>query len=191
MDADRIRWDKRFLEKSLKAPKPPGFFQEFVTQCPEPGTRVLDVACGDGAAALWFAARGFQVSAWDISAVALDRLKVFAAQKSLSIDCRCEDLDLLAAPSVAANDQFDFIVMAHFKPSLALLKALSLYLAPSGKMLLTTFNQQHHQHHGFSKRFCLESNEFVQALESMECLHYQSVERGTSYMDDYCWQRLR
>lgn len=51
----------------------------------EPGT-ALDLGCGEGADAIWLARRGWDVTAVDISAVALDRAHEAAATAGVDVD---------------------------------------------------------------------------------------------------------
>ena len=68
-DAD---WDQRYLEmQQVWSGAPNGALVAEVAGF-EPG-RVLDVGCGEGADAVWLAARGWEVTALDVSQVALDR----------------------------------------------------------------------------------------------------------------------
>jgi SAM-dependent methyltransferase len=50
----------------------------------EPGT-VLDVGCGEGADAIWLAGRGWQVTAIDVSAIALQRAAAAAEQSHVDV----------------------------------------------------------------------------------------------------------
>lgn len=50
----------------------------------EPGT-ALDVGCGEGADAIWLAQRGWEVTALDPSAVALDRAATAAAESAATV----------------------------------------------------------------------------------------------------------
>lgn len=60
-----------------------------------PGS-ALDLGCGEGGDALWLASRGWQVTAVDISAVALARAEAAAANAGLAgrIDWQLHDLEL-------------------------------------------------------------------------------------------------
>lgn len=51
----------------------------------EPG-RALDVGCGEGADAIWLAQRGWEVTALDPSAVALERARAEAADAGVAIE---------------------------------------------------------------------------------------------------------
>ncbi|NIB40222.1 methyltransferase domain-containing protein [Pseudomaricurvus alkylphenolicus] len=181
MQEDRQRWNKRFSDKPMRAPGVPGFLAEqFVGLEP---SRVLDVASGDGAASLFLAERGFDVTAADISEVALQRLQRFAEPRV--VHTLCVDFDEYDWSAHAGR--YDHIVMAHFKPSLELLDSLALVAAPGSRLWLSTFNLQHHEVNGFSRRFCLLPDEFV-SLPRWSCVLHQSVERGGDFMDDYCFE---
>jgi SAM-dependent methyltransferase len=66
------QWDERYRSTDLVWGKPPNRWVERELAELPPG-RALDLACGEGRNALWLAARGWQVSALDFSAVALDK----------------------------------------------------------------------------------------------------------------------
>ncbi|WP_243787714.1 class I SAM-dependent methyltransferase [Saccharopolyspora gloriosae] len=57
-----------------------------------PPGRVLDLGCGEGGDALWFAERGWQVTAVDLSPVVLERARARATERGLSI--RWREIDL-------------------------------------------------------------------------------------------------
>ncbi|MCX2732648.1 class I SAM-dependent methyltransferase [Saccharopolyspora sp. NFXS83] len=56
--------------------------------------RVLDLGSGEGGDALWFAARGWQVTAVDLSAVALERARTRSAEAGLDDRIQWRELDL-------------------------------------------------------------------------------------------------
>ncbi len=186
---DKQRWNQRFLNKPLNLPKPPQFIIDRASRIA--AGRVLDVACGDGAAALYLAEKGVEkgveVVGADVSDVALNRLNSFAEQKKVKVEARCVDFDDTAA--VKTLGEFDAIVMAHYKPAVSLLSALIDQLKPGGFLAITTFNLQHHSENGFSKRFCLSPEEFLNIDDRLNCETYQSVERGGDYMDDYLFRK--
>jgi cyclopropane fatty-acyl-phospholipid synthase-like methyltransferase len=71
------------------------------------GTKVLDLGCGAGRHAIFFAAEGFEVHACDISAVGLREMHAMAARRGLTVQshqCRGHDL------SHFASDSFDFVL---------------------------------------------------------------------------------
>lgn len=62
-----------------------------------PAASVLDLGCGDGGDAIWLAERGWQVTAVDVSATAVDRLAQRAQQTGLSGRVRAVRHDLAAS----------------------------------------------------------------------------------------------
>ncbi len=186
MKNDQERWNNRFKKRPLIPPKTPEFIVKRLDQL-LPGT-VLDVASGDGAAALYLASKGFTVTAIDISEHALERLVLFSQQQNLKIDVCAVDLD--QASSLSHLGTFDNIVIAHFKPESKLWPILVSLLHPGGKLLLSTFNLKHHLENNFSRRFCLEEKELISISDKLVLEHYASVNRNGNHMDDYLFRRI-
>jgi SAM-dependent methyltransferase len=70
--SDAAEWDARYgAAERVWSGEPNGALVAEVGEL-EPG-RALDVGCGEGADAVWLAGRGWQVTALDVSRVALDR----------------------------------------------------------------------------------------------------------------------
>jgi SAM-dependent methyltransferase len=97
------------------------------------GARVLDLACGYGRHALYFAARGAHVVAIDRDATAL---ATFSGAPG--IETRLADLE--GEPKVLGDERFDAIVVSHYlhRPLLPDLRAA---LAIDGTLLYETFAQ--------------------------------------------------
>ena len=57
-----------------------------------PPGRALDLGCGEGGDALWLAERGWQVTAVDISATAIDRGRAEAQRRGMAVDWHRQDL---------------------------------------------------------------------------------------------------
>jgi len=183
---DQERWNTRFSKRPMTHPNTPGFIEERLEQL-LPGT-VLDVASGDGAAALYLAEKGFTVTATDISEVALERLAFFAQERHIAVATCAVDLDQPAP--LTRLGTFDNIVMTHFKPATDYWPLLISLLRPGGKLLLSTFNLQHHLENNYSRRFCLGEKELVSISDHLTLEHHASVNRNGSYMDDYQFRRV-
>jgi 2-polyprenyl-3-methyl-5-hydroxy-6-metoxy-1,4-benzoquinol methylase len=104
-----------------------------------PGT-ALDVGCGEGADAIWLAARGWEVTGIDVSQVALNRAAEQAARAGAEIAARTswQQVDLLSWEPASA--QFD-LVTAHFMhlPQAereALHRRLASAVRPAGTLLI-------------------------------------------------------
>jgi len=100
-DAKAAEWDARYSERDgqLWSGRPNGRLVAEVGAM-APG-RALDVGCGEGADAIWLAVQGWQVTAVDISAVAIARAKEAADRAGVAVDWVCADA--LASPPPAAS----------------------------------------------------------------------------------------
>lgn len=132
---DSSGWDERYAATTSVWGSEPNRFvaQEFETS--EPG-RALDLAAGEGRNATWLAARGWDVTAVDFSAVAADRGRKAAADRGLTVHWTVADLrDHVPAPSA-----FDAVIVAylHLAPAelTVVLQRAAAALAPSGRLLV-------------------------------------------------------
>lgn len=98
---------------------------------PIPGVEVLDLACGTGRHARWFAGRGFSVVAADRDATALTVLDEVPGVRTLCVDLEGE-------PWPWTEACFDAVVVTRylFRPRLAMLATL---LRPGGVLIYETF----------------------------------------------------
>jgi SAM-dependent methyltransferase len=102
-------WDGRYTgwsKKTLPAEPNPALLAEAAEL--RPG-RALDIGCGLGSDAIWLAARGWDVTALDVSQVALDRAAARAEQAGVSVAWQQSRLEDAAVPPGG----FD-LVTAHY-----------------------------------------------------------------------------
>jgi SAM-dependent methyltransferase len=93
---DRRRWDERYTDKGpapLDAVGPPRAFIAAADVFPTVGA-ALDIACGQGWAAVWLARRGLQTLGWDISPVAIAQARELARDVGVEDHCRFDVVDL-------------------------------------------------------------------------------------------------
>lgn len=102
------KWDSRYREADLPG-APATVLIQNTHLLPHSGT-ALDLACGLGANSLLLAERGLQTRAWDISPVAIEKLRAIAAQRRLPIIAEVKDVMHDAIPPL----QFDVVVVAHY-----------------------------------------------------------------------------
>ncbi|MFU8850587.1 methyltransferase domain-containing protein [Micromonospora sp. SL1-18] len=72
-----------------------------------PGPKVLDIGCGTGDLALALARRGYQVTAVDISRVAVGMARAKAAREGLTVHFEVQDATELSSPSAPFDSVFD------------------------------------------------------------------------------------
>lgn len=145
-DRDRHEWDERYRRDGEDTPifsgRPNGALVAAVSGT-SPGT-VLEVGCGEGADAVWLAEQGWDVTAIDPSAVALDRAEQAAAAAGVDgIVWRCTGLldhdpgdgyDLVTAMYVALRGE----------PGAA--DALADAVAPGGTLVYVHHDMAGHDH---------------------------------------------
>jgi SAM-dependent methyltransferase len=128
-------WDARYASADqVWSGQPNGALVTEVAGLP-PG-RALDVGCGEGADAVWLAGRGWDVTALDVSQVALDRAAQHAREAGVQV--RWLHAGLLEAPlSPAAFDLVSVQYPAlHRTPTNQAERALLDAVAPGGLLLV-------------------------------------------------------
>ncbi len=110
--AERDKWDARYRDGAYEnRTHPTALLAEWLPRLPR--GRALDVACGAGRNALYLAANGYAVTALDISRVALDRAETSAAERGLTVEWLCADLDADPEQALPAGG-FDLIVWVRY-----------------------------------------------------------------------------
>lgn len=133
--AVRAEWDERYAEQDqLWSGRPNGALVTEVAGLP-PG-RVLDVGCGEGADAIWLARQGWDVTALEVSGVALAR----AAEHARTAGVRVRWVHAGLAEADLTPGSFD-LVSAQYPallrtPDAAAERALLAAVAPGGVLLL-------------------------------------------------------
>lgn len=107
-------WDERYQEKErVFSGNANGVLADEVAGM-EPG-QALDLGCGEGADAIWLARRGWQVTALDISQVAVERAREVATAEAPELAERIAWVRADLAASSPPADAFD-LVSAQYLP---------------------------------------------------------------------------
>lgn len=115
-----------------------------------PAGSALDAGCGEGAEAIWLAVTGWQVTAADISAAALDRARQHAGdgERARQIDWVEADLSVWEP-----GRRFDLVMTHYAHPSigqLAFYERIAEWVAPGGTLLIVGHHTNHD--HGGDRR---------------------------------------
>jgi len=142
---DESFWDSFYTERDRVWSGRPNAVLAREVAALAPGT-ALDLGCGEGADAVWLAARGWRVTAVDISGVALARAAAHAAEAGVAdhVEFRRADLD-----TDFPAGRFD-LVTAQFLPHEKILRSAADAVAPGGVLLVEGHlvqEQPGHWHH--------------------------------------------
>jgi SAM-dependent methyltransferase len=164
-DDDRARWDARYAEVHSVATDSitlPEVFRPFVAQFPSAGS-ALDVACGDGAAAVWLASRGMDVLGVDVSPVAVRRAAQLAAAAGVADRCRFVVADL--DEGLPAGPRADVILCLAFRDA-RLDAEMTARLAPGGLLAASALSEVG----GHTGRFRVAAGELDRAFGHLDVL---------------------
>lgn len=168
--SDQARWDERHAQ-SQSTTAPAEFLREIVESAAwsVPRGQALDIACGKGRNAIYLAERGFDVTALDISAVALDAGRRLAQERNLKIDWR--QCDLTAADLPIAS--FDLIVSFNYLER-TLIASIKQAVQPGGLVIFETYLiDQAAVGHPKNPDYLLKHNELLDYFRGFRVLLYR------------------
>ncbi len=180
--SDLEKWNERYRQ-SKSEPVPCRVLLENQHLLPVRG-KSLDVACGLGGNALLLAERGLESVAWDLSPVAIDRLRQWADERGLPVRAGVHDLTNGPLP----ESGFDVIVVSRFLER-ALLPMLIEALTPGGLLFYQTFTRVHVGDKGPSDpAWRLAENELLALFRGLHILVYREEGRvgdlGRGFRDE-------
>ncbi|MBW0116380.1 class I SAM-dependent methyltransferase [Pseudonocardia abyssalis] len=133
--AVRAEWDGRYADReNLWSGRPNGALVAEVADLP--AGRVLDVGCGEGADAVWLARAGWDVTALEVSGVALERAAGHARDAGVTVHrvhAGLVEADLPAASFDLVSAQYPALLRT---PGGAAERALLTAVAPGGVLLV-------------------------------------------------------
>lgn len=176
-EADRERWDRAWREGAHADDSQPDWLDALDAELPRAG-RALDVAAGAGRVALWWAARGLETLAVDVSAEGLKLAREAAARRGLALATRVLDLEREPPP----DGPFAAISVFHYLQR-ELFPALAARLAPQGVLvceLATTRNLERHARP--SARFLLAPGELLALCAPLEIVSFREGWLGDRHL---------
>ncbi|WP_260292539.1 class I SAM-dependent methyltransferase [Sedimenticola hydrogenitrophicus] len=133
------------------------------------GCRALDLACGRGANALFMATSGLEVTAWDLSPVAIGRLERAAGEQGLVINTAVRDV--IAIPPEPRS--FDLILVSFFLER-SLAPVIAAALRPGGLLFYQTYSRVAVSDEGpSSEQFRLDDNELLTLFPTLKVRVYR------------------
>ena len=181
MDKIAQKWDKKFALTSCASASASEVLTQNVHLLPTEG-RALDYACGLGGNALLLARNNFDIRAWDISQIAIDKLQHFANGQGLKITASVRDVETYPPE----YHSFDVVVVSNFlhRPSF---NALLDSIRPGGLLFYQTFIVNRVDEIGPSNpNYLLTPNELIRLCAGLEILVYR--EEGLQGNTELGWR---
>ena len=166
-DDPQTKWNQRYAQID-DAPQAAAVLQQNHHLLPRTGV-ALDLACGLGGNALLLARHGLHCSAWDVSNVAVEKLRKVADLHGLSVEAQVRDV----VHRPPAPRSFDVIVVSRFlhRP---LVPFIVDALKPCGLVFYQTFIQDKPVDIGPSNPdYLLAENELLRLFSGMRILLYR------------------
>lgn len=128
---DKTYWEERYRGHGHAHDQQPSPW--LVAEAGSATGTALDAGCGEGANAIWLAEHGWQVTAVDIAATAVDRAREHATH--VDVDWLVADLTTWTPP----EDHFDLVTAHYVHPATShtdLFRRLAAAVAPGGTLLV-------------------------------------------------------
>ncbi|GAB6066704.1 hypothetical protein JCM13664_00220 [Methylothermus subterraneus] len=155
----KAKWD-RIYQEATDEPPPARVLVENAHLLPSSGC-ALDLACGLGSNALFLAERGFEVTAWDLSEVAIEKLR----RRALGWKLNAQAVDVTAVPW--PEQAFDVIVVSRFLVR-SLCSKIAAALKPGGLLYYQTFVRAKAASSGpENPAYLLEENELLRLFPGL------------------------
>ena len=162
------KWSK-YYSSNIKTPASPSevlFFNQHLL--PSKGM-ALDLACGYGSNSICLANNKLNVTAWDISELALEELSI--RSKNLGLAINCETRDVLRYPP--EPNTFDVIVVSKFLDR-QLIKHLRHAIKPNGLIFYQTFIKNRTNKSGpKNPNYQLDGNELLEFFNDWKLIFYR------------------
>jgi tellurite methyltransferase len=147
---------------------PAYILQEFHHLLPAQG-KALDLASGPGTNALFLAQHNLESHAWDISSIAIEKLKEISS--SLNLDINTEVRDVVSSPP--EENSFDVIVVCHFLDR-QIMPEIIAALRENGLLFYQTFTRTRVQESGpSSDKYRLGKNELLDLCKDLDTIVYR------------------
>lgn len=164
-------WNKTYTEKDIDGATPADVLLQNPHLLPENG-QALDYACGLAGNGFYLASKGFNVTAWDLSETAIEKINKKASHQNIKLHGEVKDLENTAL-SNKDLEQFDIIVVSYFLHRQSL-RDLYHYLKKDGLLFYQTFSAKQLNGTGPSREaFRLHRGELLKVYSDMQLLYYR------------------
>ena len=168
MESVGNKWDRIYSQSNVEKYPAVSVLTENAFLLPKFGT-ALDLACGLGTNAIFLARHGLATEAWDISGVAIEKLRRNADSGDLEINAQvCE----INGDSFSGRS-FDVIVLSRFLDR-NLSDAIMDALKPGGLLFYQTYTEEKTAPHGPNNPdYLLAENELLRLFSGLRVIFYR------------------
>jgi len=162
-------WDQIYQDRKVEKSTPARVLLDNQRLLPSSG-KALDYASGLSGNGKFLAQRGFDVTAWDLSGIAVDKINAYSSENKLPLYAKKIDLEKSVE---LLQGEFDVIVVSFFlhRETLPMLYQL---LKPSGLLFYQTFSGEQLNGVGPSRSaFRLRKGELLEVFSNMKLLSYR------------------
>lgn len=168
MDNAKQKWDKIYATQEADNPQAALVVEQFAHLLPKTGL-ALDIACGLGGNAIYFARHGLDSNAWDISLQAIKKLRKHCQTNDVPINVEVRDV-VMNPPE---ENSFDVISVSFFLERSITHNIISA-LKQNGLLFYQTFVDEKVSANGPSNpSYRLQQNELLNMFSDLHLLAYQ------------------
>jgi 2-polyprenyl-3-methyl-5-hydroxy-6-metoxy-1,4-benzoquinol methylase len=157
-----LKWDARFRnEGCVLGTNPSRYIEDNINLIMSlvPGTKALDIACGEGRNSIFLAKKGFQVSGLDISEAGLEKGRQWMEREGVKIDFRLANLE-----QFEFTEHYDLILNCNFLLRDIIPKSVAA-LSPGGLIVFDTLLNSPFVPNTHKKEFLLQPGELVKIFQ--------------------------
>jgi len=164
-------WDEYYQQQEITEASPVQVLKNntHLLQTQNNSLKALDFACGFSANGRFLESLGYQVTGWDNSAVAVEKLNSYSQQHRLNFKACQHDLENENLP----DELFDVVVVSYFL-NRKLSQAISRLLKPQGLLFYQTFCGERIDGQGPSNPdFRLHPSELLSLFPELTTIYYR------------------
>lgn len=154
---DALYWDNKFSKRENGLLNPECQLLLDIEQYRFTGTGI-ELACGDGRNLIPLAERGFRMTGVDFSPIAMTRLKHFL--KNSNVNAEIILADLTNKDSFKMLQQYDFVIINHYKLIPDYYDVLMKHIRPNGYLWVNGFTTIPKKHSAIRRSDLLQDDDF-------------------------------
>ena len=179
-------WDDKFAKRSNNPLSPEKSLVENIALFKQGS--VLDLACGDGRNTLFLLEKGFRVTGVDFSAIALERLKMFAQANNYLADTK--QIDLSIPGSLKAVGVYDNILVNHYRLNKEQLEDIENHIAYNGILFICGFGHKHKADLNIRCEDLIRTEDFEDIKKAFRQIKYIEIQEERGFFVTYIYQKI-